>query len=407
MQALGGAWKGLERAGDDWTAQTAVPAEVLKSITVRATTAPKGFTLYKKLERLLEARADMVLGDTPMDWGCAEMLAFGSLLEEGTSIRLAGQDCQRGTFSHRHGVWHDYETGRPYWPLANLSDKQGSFTLLNSMLSELAVLGFEYGVSSADPWRLTIWEAQFGDFSNMAQPIIDQFISSAEQKWSRMSGLVMLLPHGYEGQGPEHSSARIERYLSLCSQNNLQVAVPTLPAQYFHLLRRQMKRPFRKPLILMMPKSMLRHPESTSRLPDLTGGGFQPVLGDPDRPDPAGVTRLLFCSGKVFFDLLAGRRERKALSAAIVRIEELNPFPWEAVSAAFAEYPKARDVYWVQEEPMNMGSWDFTEPKLRKLLEDRLPVRYAGRRPSASTATGVASRHSAEQKQIVKDALEG
>jgi 2-oxoglutarate dehydrogenase E1 component len=405
MHALGGVWQGLEWAGDDWSADTSVDKETLTLIAEKATTAPADFKIYRKLDRLLQTRRDMVLGDTPMDWGCAEMLSFGSLLLEGTSVRLSGQDCQRGTFSHRHGVWHDNEDGSQYWPLANLSEDQGEFTLLNSMLSELAVLGFEYGISSADPWRLTMWEAQFGDFSNMAQPIIDQFISSAEQKWRRMCGLVMLLPHGYEGQGPEHSSARIERYLALCSQNNIQVAIPTLPSQYFHILRRQMKRAFRKPLILVMPKSLLRHKDSVSRLEDLTDGQFQPVLDDPKVQNVGTVKRILFCSGKAYFDLQEERMKRGEQGVAIVRIEQLNPFPGDEARGILARYAGAEEVFWVQEEPINMGSWDFTEPKLRKCLDDRLPVQYAGRPPSASTATGVTQIHLKELATFVNEAL--
>jgi 2-oxoglutarate dehydrogenase E1 component len=300
MSSFGGAWKGLDWAGEDWSADTRVDRDTLVAIAEKATTTPEGFSMYRKLDRLVKARRDMVVGDTPMDWGCAEMLSFGSMLLDGISIRLSGQDCQRGTFSHRHGVWHDHENGQQYWPLAHLSPDQGEFTLLNSMLSELAVVGFEYGISSADPSRLTMWEAQFGDFSNMAQPIIDQFISSAEQKWQRMSGLVMLLPHGYEGQGPEHSSARIERFLSLCSQNNMQLAVPTLPSQYFHILRRQMKRNFRKPLVLVMPKSLLRHKDSVSSVENLSDDQFKLVLDDPKVKSPKKVKRLLFCSGKAY-----------------------------------------------------------------------------------------------------------
>jgi len=405
MNALGGVWKGMEWAGDDWSADTRVDRDTLVTIAEKGTTPPEGFNVYRKLDRLLKTRRDMVVGDTPMDWGCAEMLSFGSLLLEGISVRLSGQDCQRGTFSHRHGVWHDNENGRQYWPLAHLSEDQGEFSLLNSMLSELAVLGFEYGISSADPWRLTMWEAQFGDFSNMAQPIIDQFISSAEQKWQRMSGLVMLLPHGYEGQGPEHSSARIERYLALCSQNNMQVAIPTLPAQYFHILRRQMKRSFRKPLILVMPKSLLRHKDSVSGVEDLTDGQFQPVLDDPEVGTPEDVRRLLFCSGKVYFDLQEERVKRDLENVAIIRIEQLNPFPWDDVQAVVDRYPSVDEVFWVQEEPINMGSWDFTEPKLRKILDGRIPVQYAGRKPSASTATGVMQIHLEELCTFVNEAL--
>ncbi|MEE2753653.1 MAG: 2-oxoglutarate dehydrogenase E1 component [Candidatus Latescibacterota bacterium] len=405
MDSFGGVWKGLDWAGGDWSADTSVDRETLVGIAEKATASPDDFTMYRKLERLVKSRRDMVVGDIPMDWGCAEMLGFGSLLIEGISVRLSGQDCQRGTFSHRHGVWHDYENGRQYWPLAHLSDDQGEFTLLNSMLSELAVVGFEYGISSADPWRLTMWEAQFGDFSNMAQPIIDQFISSAEQKWQRMSGLVMLLPHGYEGQGPEHSSARIERYLALCSQNNMQLAIPTLPAQYFHLLRRQMKRNFRKPLVLVMPKSLLRHKDSVSSLADLTDAQFSPILDDPEVRSVEKVTRLLFCSGKVYFDLQEERKVRDEEAVAVIRIEQLNPFPWAEVEDILARYDAVTEVFWVQEEPINMGSWDFTEPKLSRALRGRLPVQYAGRPPSASTATGVTQLHLDELKTYVGEAI--
>jgi 2-oxoglutarate dehydrogenase E1 component len=348
---------------------------------------------------------DMVTGKTPIDWGCAEMLALGSLLIDGIDVRLAGQDAQRGTFSHRHSVWHDVKNGQPYVPLANLSGKQGTFTTLNTMLSELAVLGFEYGVSYANPHKLTIWEAQFGDFANGAQAIMDQFISSSEAKWQKMSGLVMLLPHGFEGQGPEHSSARLERYQALCAEDNMQVGCPTTPAQYFHLLRRQMLRSFRKPLVLMMPKSLLRHKDSTSAVDDLTKDVFQPVMDDPGNPDPKKVKRVLFCTGKVFFDLAAGRAEQDPDQVAIIRIEEHYPFPWSDVEAIVAKYGKT-EVCWVQEEPQNMGSWDFMEPKLHKVLANKIPVRYIGRKPTAATATGIQNVHQAEQLEIVETSLD-
>ena len=273
------------------------------------------------------------------------------------------------------------------------------------MLSELAVLGFEFGVSYSNPNKLTIWEAQFGDFANGAQAIVDQFISSSEAKWQKMSGLVMLLPHGFEGQGPEHSSARLERYQAQCAEDNMQVGCLTMPAQYFHILRRQMLRKFRKPLILMMPKSLLRHKESTSSLDDLSQGSFCPVLDDPAQPDAKQVERLHFCTGKVFFDLKAGRDEREEKRVALVRIEEHYPFPWDEVGDVLKKYDLA-DIYWVQEEPQNMGSWDFMEPKIRKLLESKKPVHYIGRRSTASTATGIQSVHLAEQKQIVDTALD-
>ncbi len=406
MPSLGGVWSGLKRAGEDWSAETVVNKKTLTEIVKKATRVPEAFSAYRKLERLLDARVEMVKGKIPMDWGCAEMLAFGSLLLEGTSVRLSGQDSQRGTFSHRHAVWHDVKTGQVYFPLANLAEEQGDFTVLNSMLSELAVLGFEYGISSADPWGLTLWEAQFGDFSNMAQPIIDQFISSAESKWQRMCGLVLLLPHGFEGQGPEHSSARLERHLALCAENNMQVGCLTTPAQYFHALRRQMHRDFRKPLILMMPKSLLRHKHSTSQVEELSTGGFHTVIDDPAEPAPDGVRRLLFCTGKVFFDLMEGRDERKLGSVALIRIEQLNPFPTEEVVEVLNRYDRAEEVFWVQEEPQNMGAWDFTEPKIRQALSDKKVVGYIGRRSTASTAVGIQQVHQAEQKEIVDRAMD-
>ncbi|MDA0746416.1 MAG: 2-oxoglutarate dehydrogenase E1 component [bacterium] len=406
MRAFGGLWKGLSRAGGDWSSDTRVGGPALVDIAKKATVIPEDFSAYPKLQRLLKARRDMVMDKIPMDWGCAEMLAFGSLLLEGVPVRLSGQDSQRGTFSHRHAVWHDVETGKEYAPLANLSPEQGPFTVLNSMLSELAVLGFEYGISSADPRRLTIWEAQFGDFSNMAQPIIDQFIASAESKWKRMSGLVMLLPHGFEGQGPEHSSARLERYLSLCAENNMQVCCATTPAQYFHLLRRQMHQNFRKPLVMMMPKSLLRHKDSTSEMADLTQRTFQPVIDDPAEPAPEGVRRIVFCTGKVFFDLKEGRETRKVDSVALVRIEQLNPFPFDEVGQVLQKYTAAEEIFWAQEEPQNMGAWDFTEPKIRKLLENKQSVVYAGRPATASTATGIQKVHLEQQKAVVDRALD-
>ncbi|MFT5368818.1 MAG: 2-oxoglutarate dehydrogenase E1 component [Candidatus Latescibacterota bacterium] len=399
-----GMWQGLGKAGSDRSAKTAISKKKLLEVAQKATTVPDGFNIYRKMQRLLDNRMDMVNGKVPIDWGCAEMLAFGSLVIEGIDVRLAGQDAQRGTFSHRHSVWHDVKNGQLHVPLAHLSEDQGIFTAINTMLSELAVLGFEYGVSYANPHKLTIWEAQFGDFANGAQAIMDQFISSSEAKWQKMSGLVMLLPHGFEGQGPEHSSARLERYQALCAEDNMQVGCPTTPAQYFHLLRRQMLRPFRKPLVLMMPKSLLRHKDSTSTVDDLTKGAFQPVIDDPTNPDPKQVKRVLFCTGKVFFDLMDGRDERGADHVAIVRIEEHYPFPWVETGAIVNKYGET-EVCWVQEEPQNMGSWDFMEPKLRKVLENKISVRYIGRRPTAATATGIQKVHQAEQQEIVETSL--
>lgn len=402
---FGGVWQGLGKAGKERNSKTAVKKEVLIDIAEKAATVPDGFNIYRKLQRLVDTRLKMVSDETPMDWGCAEMLAFGSLLTEGVDVRLAGQDSQRGTFGHRHAVWHDVKNGQLHVPLSHLEEEQGVFTVINTMLSELAVLGFEYGVSYANPHKLTIWEAQFGDFANGAQAIMDQFISSSEAKWQKMSGLVMLLPHGFEGQGPEHSSARLERYQALCAEDNMQVGYPTTPAQYFHLLRRQMLRPFRKPLILMMPKSLLRHKDSTSTMADLTEGSFRSVIDDPKELDPNKVRRLLFCTGKVFFDLMAGRDEREMDNVAIVRIEEHYPFPWEETEAIMKKYGDV-DVFWVQEEPQNMGSWDFMEPKLEKLLDKKKPVHYIGRKPTAATATGIQKVHQAEQQEIVETALD-
>ncbi|MDA0710165.1 MAG: 2-oxoglutarate dehydrogenase E1 component, partial [bacterium] len=399
-----GRWKGLGKAGSDRSAKTAVSKEKLMDIAQKATRVPDGFNIYRKMKRLLDTRMEMVQDKTPIDWGCAEMLAIGCLLDEGIDVRLAGQDSQRGTFSHRHAVWHDTEDGKLHVPLSTLSENQGRFTAINTMLSELAVLGFEYGVSYANPHKLTIWEAQFGDFANGAQAIMDQFISSSEAKWQKMSGLVMLLPHGFEGQGPEHSSARLERYQALCAEDNMQVGCPTTPAQYFHLLRRQMLRDFRKPLILMMPKSLLRHKDSVSSMADLSEVGFRPVLDDPGAPVPKKVRRLLFCTGKVFFDLMEGCNNREVDHVAIVRIEEHYPFPWAETEAIIKKYG-AKDVCWVQEEPQNMGSWDFMEPKLRKILGSEIAIRYIGRRPTAATATGIQKVHQAEQLAIVETSL--
>ena len=403
--AFGGAWGGYGKAELDRTADTSVPEEQLIDIAQKATTVPEDFNIYRKMTRQLDYRMQMVNGDVPMDWGCAEMLAFGSLLRDGYPVRLAGQDAQRGTFSHRQSVWHDVKTGDVYSPLNHIAEDQAEYRVYNTMLSELAVLGFEFGVSYANPNKLTIWEAQFGDFVNGAQAIIDQFISSCEAKWQKMSGLVMLLPHGFEGQGPEHSSARLERFQALCAEDNMQVGCPTLPAQYFHMLRRQMLRKFRKPLILMMPKSLLRHKESSSSLQDLSEGAFYPVLDDPAQPNPKGVKRVLFCTGKVFFDLNAGRDELQEEGVALVRIEEHYPFPWDDVKSILEKYGDT-DIFWVQEEPQNMGSWDFMEPKLRRLLDNKKSVGYIGRKPTAATATGIQSVHLAEQKEIVDTAMD-
>jgi 2-oxoglutarate dehydrogenase E1 component len=403
--ALGGAWKGLQWAGDDWSAHTAVPIDTLQHVAHGVLALPDGFASHPKVHKLLEQRAEMLRPDGRIDWGCAEMLAFGTLLLEGTKVRLSGQDSGRGTFSHRHSVLRDVNTGERYVPLDHLSQDQGRFIVIDSLLSEAAVLGFEYGFSSADPRNLVIWEAQFGDFANGAQVIIDQFISSAESKWQRMSGLVMLLPHGYEGQGPEHSSARLERYLQLCAENNLQVCNLTTPAQYFHALRRQMHRTFRKPLIIMSPKSLLRHKLCVSSPRDITEGSFQPVLSEIDPIEPETVRRILFCSGKVYYDLLAARRERDIHDIAIIRVEQLYPFPEKDVVAALTPYGAAREVLWVQEEPWNMGAWHEMYRRLRRAIGDTRALGYAGRDAAASPAVGSYKIHSAEAVELINNAL--
>jgi 2-oxoglutarate dehydrogenase E1 component len=339
-----------------------------------------------------------------IDWGTAELLAYGTLLTEGIPVRLCGQDTARGTFSHRHGLLHDAQNGRTWIPLNHVAPGQAEIELVQSPLSETAVLGFEYGVSSADPRRLVIWEAQFGDFANGAQIIIDEFIAAGESKWQRMSGLTLLLPHGYEGQGPDHSSARLERFLQLCAEDNMQVANATTPAQIFHLLRRQMHRSFRKPLVVMSPKSLLRHPRAVSPLGAFTAGGFTSVLDDA-LPDPARVKRVLVCAGKVFYALAAARETSPRRDTAIVRVEQLYPFPDRELAAVLARYTGARDVRWVQEEPANQGAWSFVRPRVEGVLPHRASLTYVGRGEAASPATGSHAAHQAEEEGLVAAAL--
>jgi 2-oxoglutarate dehydrogenase E1 component len=405
-EAYRGLWSGLEgRSLRD--EPTAVVRSVLESIGDALVAVPAGFQVHPKLKRLLEGRRDAVRAGGPIDWGTAEALALGSLLREGTTVRLTGQDVERGTFSHRHAVLHDVASGDVFVPLAGLA--QGAvFAVNNSMLSEAAVLGFEYGYSSVDPARLAIWEAQFGDFANSAQVIIDQFIASGEVKWGRASGLVLLLPHGYEGQGPEHSSARLERYLQLCAQDNMQVCNLTTPAQYFHALRRQVHRNYRKPLILMSPKSLLRSPDAVSRIEDFVSGSFQPVIDDPrfaaGDPDPARARRLLLCSGKVYYALCDVRDDSAFDDVAIARIEQLHPFPFDALERVLRRYP-TDDVVWVQEEPWNMGAWSFVQDRIRRILPASRSLRYVGRRESASTATGSFRIHEQEEAELLREAF--
>jgi 2-oxoglutarate dehydrogenase E1 component len=382
---------------------TAVGRERLEEIARVLTAAPTGFNVHPKLQKLLEARAEMGAGRRPVDWGMGEALAFASLAWEGSRVRLSGQDVRRGTFSHRHAALFDQQTGLPYSPLSHLHDRQGPVEVRDSPLSEAGVLGFEYGYSIEMPDGLVIWEAQFGDFVNAAQVIVDQFLSSSEAKWSRISGLVLLLPHGMEGQGPEHSSARLERFLELSVDDNWQVMNLTTPAQYFHALRRQVLAPWRKPLVQMAPKSLLRHPAAVSPLEDLSSGRFMPVLPD-DQADPAEVTRVLLCSGKIFYELAAARGAQKARHVAIVRLEQLYPLAVEALRGVVGRYREGAEVVWVQEEPSNMGAWDYVELHLPPLLGGRR-LTCVSRPPSASPAAGSATRHKLEQEGLLNQAL--
>jgi 2-oxoglutarate dehydrogenase E1 component len=385
--------------------RTAVPADKLAALGRRILKYPEGYTLHPRVAQVLVNRAKMLAGEIGLDWGCAETLAYASLLEQGVAVRISGQDSGRGTFFHRHAVLHDQNTGRYFIPLQHLSETQAQFAIIDSLLSEEAVLGFEYGYSSTSPDCLVIWEGQFGDFVNGAQVLIDQFISSGEAKWGRLCGLTLFLPHGYEGQGPEHSSARLERFLQLCAENNMQVCVPSTPAQMFHMLRRQMLRALRKPLIVMTPKSLLRHELSVSALSELTGGGFATLIDELDALPNAGVRRVVLCSGKVYFDLLQARRAEQLNHVAIVRIEQLYPFPAQEYSMVLERYPNAMELIWCQEEPQNQGAWFQIRHRLQELAGEARPVYYAGRAPAAAPATGLARIHQAEQRQLVQAAL--
>lgn len=391
----------------EWRApyDSRVDISVLKQLATSLETLPDKMTLQPQVARMMDERRLMTAEQHPLNWGYAETLAYATLLTEGYLVRLSGQDCGRGTFAHRHVALHNYQTDEIYIPLQHLSDKQAPFFVIDSILSEEAVLGFEYGYAGADPAALVIWEAQFGDFANGAQVVIDQFISSGEQKWGRLCGLVMLLPHGFEGAGPEHSSARLERYLQLCAQNNMQVCVPTTPSQIYHLLRRQMKRPFRKPLIVMTPKSLLRHKLAVSSFQDLAEGQFELVIPEIDDIKPNDVKRVIFCSGKVYYDLLESRREQKLSQVAIIRIEQLYPFPKEEIAIEFKRYKKAKEIIWCQEEPRNQGAWYSSQHYLQDFLDKGQTLSYAGRDSSASPAVGSMSLHVEQQKALVSSAL--
>ncbi|MFP4333858.1 MAG: 2-oxoglutarate dehydrogenase E1 component [Wenzhouxiangella sp.] len=391
----------------DWrdAAKTGLAMSDIQALGQVMTTLPDGFKLHRQVERIIDARRKMTAGEMPMDWGYAETLAYASLIRAGHGLRLVGQDSGRGTFFHRHAVLHNQTDGRPFVPLSQLTDNERKVTIIDSLLSEEAVLGFEYGYATADPGSLVIWEAQFGDFVNGAQVVIDQFIASGETKWGRLCGLVMFLPHGYEGQGPEHSSARLERFMQLASGNNIQVCVPSVPAQMFHMLRRQMLRPFRKPLIVMTPKSLLRNKASTSTLDDIVHGGFQVVIDDPAKPSPQRVKRLVFCAGKVYFDLAAERDENKIEDIALVRVEQLYPFPREELQGIIEHYAAAGEVVWCQEEPLNQGAWFQIRHHIQACIRAEQKLKYVGREASASPAVGYYQIHQEQQKRLVSEAL--
>lgn len=391
----------------DWSIKprTALAPKRIAALGARITAVPEGFPLHPRVQQVVTNRQKMLAGELPLDWGCAETLAYAGLLEDGYAVRLSGQDCGRGTFFHRHAVWHHQETGDTFVPLQHIAERQPRFQVIDSVLSEEAVMGFEYGYSTTDPGVLVVWEGQFGDFANGAQVIIDQFIVSGESKWGRYSGLTLFLPHGYEGQGPEHSSARLERFLQLCAELNMSVCVPSTPAQMFHMLRRQMLRGFRKPLIVMTPKSLLRHELSVSSLADLQSGAFQNLIDEIDPVDPATVRRLVLSSGKVYFDLLKARRAAGQTDVALVRLEQLYPFPSDEYEALLARYPDAREVVWCQEEPQNQGAWYQIRHQLERPIVGKRELLYSGRAPAAAPATGIAKVHESEQAAIVRAAL--
>jgi 2-oxoglutarate dehydrogenase E1 component len=419
---LDGRWAGLKPgyqiSEDERRGQTGAPIALLQEIGEKITKVPEDFHIHKTIQRFLDTRRHTIKEGGPIDWATAEALAFCTLLHEGRNVRLSGQDCERGTFSQRHSVLIDQDNETRYLPFEHLNQKQGRFEVINSMLSEEAVLGFEYGYSLAEPDALTIWEAQFGDFANGAQVIFDQFLSAGERKWLRMSGLVCLLPHGYEGQGPEHSSARLERYLQLCAEDNIQVANCSTPANYFHILRRQIHRNIRKPLVLMTPKSLLRHKRCVSRLADMdTSSIFQRILLDdaetsltdiPRLKQDEAIRRVVLCAGKVYYDLIDEREKRGIEDVYLLRVEQLYPFPAKGLITALTRFKNA-EILWCQEEPRNMGAWFFVEPYLEWVLTQvggkAKRARYAGRPASASTAAGTMSKHLAQLKAFLDEAF--
>ncbi len=401
MTGFSGVWKAFSNRFTHGALDTGVSDKTLDRIADALGTFPEGFTVHPNLLKTLLGRSENIKKRAAVDWGTGEAMAFGSLVLEGIPVRLSGQDSRRGTFTQRHAVVVDYETGADYYPLANLHSKQAPFEVYDSSLSEAAVMGFEFGYSLDSPESLVMWEAQFGDFANGAQVIIDQFLTSCESKWNRSSGLILLLPHAYEGQGAEHSSARLERFLQMCAEDNIQVVYPTTPSQYFHLLRRQVLRKFRKPLVVMTPKSLLRLPGATSPVGEFTtGNAFREVMDD--KANPEQVTRVLVCSGKVYYDLAKHREELGTQAVAIIRLEQFYPWPEQQLAAVLGRYRRAREWVWVQEESQNMGGWTFVEPRLRAM---NFPFEYVGRDASASPATGSHHVHEKEQKLLVDGAF--
>ena len=400
-------WNDFLNVSWDVPCKTAISMEHLRFCNDRMQRLPNGFELHARVAKVMENRSKMAAGSLPLDWGFAENIAYASLLLENHSIRLTGQDVGRGTFVHRHAVFHNQLNNKTYTPIKHLDKNQGNAQIFDSLLSEAGVLGFEYGYSTTMPNTLVIWEAQFGDFANGAQVVIDQFISSGETKWGRLCGLVMLLPHGFEGQGPEHSSARLERYLQLCADHNIQVCYPTTPAQIFHLLRRQIIRPYRKPLIIMSPKSLLRHKLAVSTLEDLTKGSFQPVIGEQDVIKANLVTRFILCTGKVYYDLLDARRKDNLKHIAIARLEQIYPFPDKLLKAELAKYPQLKDFIWCQEEPKNQGAWYQSKHHFSDNVPKQINITYAGRDASAAPAVGNFHVHIEQQKAVVQSALYG
>ncbi len=382
-----------------------MPLQVLQRLGTRAVQVPPDYTLQRGVARVVNERRRMLSGEVALDWGMAEILAYATLLQDGHAVRLSGQDSVRGTFAHRHAAYHDQEVQRSFVPLAHLFEGQPRFEVINSLLSELAVLGFEYGYATSSPNTLVIWEAQFGDFANGAQMVIDQFVASGYLKWGRLCQLTLFLPHGFEGQGPEHSSARLERFLQLCAELNMRVWVPTTPAQFFHLLRDQIKRRFRRPLVVMTPKSLLRHPLAKSPLAALAHETLATALPEQDRLDPGRVRRVVLCSGRVYYDLLGARRDRGIDDIAILRVEQLYPFPRRRIADLLAGYPNAVEVVWCQEEPRNQGAWYQIQHHLRVLTGNGQGLGYAGRAPSASPACGNAALHRLQQQSLVDAAL--